>query len=265
MQVHGGAQVGDLEDERGRPGRRAWSFRMSRPYLQSVGTIGDRRTRPLTRVPWPVVPAEPTTSGPPPPPGTRSSARPSTASPSTATTAPRSTTSPTGRHPPAQPAAPLPLEGGPLRRGLRAAPDRLGRPGRARSPATPARAGRRSIIVLTAGFRFFEENPELVRLMRREALDGGAHLAASTWRSPCGRCSTQAVGFLEREMAAGDLPAPRPRAAAAHRLRRPAHATSATRPFLGGAARRRPAVAGRCCASASITSSTSSEPALLPQ
>ena len=31
-------------------------------------------------------------------------------------------------------------------------------------------------LVLTAGFRFFADNPAYVRLMRREAIDGGAHL-----------------------------------------------------------------------------------------
>jgi AcrR family transcriptional regulator len=59
-------------------------------------------------------------------------------------------------------------------------------------------------VVITVGFRFFEDNPAYVRLMRREALDGGAHLGggvdlAATLRP----LFDQAVGFLEREMAQG--------------------------------------------------------------
>lgn len=55
--------------------------------------------------------------------------------------------------------------------------------------------------VLSAGFDFFAENPDLVRLVRREALDGthfGVDLGASL--RPMYR---QAVGYLEREIAAG--------------------------------------------------------------
>lgn len=54
---------------------------------------------------------------------------------------------------------------------------------------------------LTAGFEFFAENPDLVRLVRREALDGG-HFGVdlgATLRP----MFEQAVGFLEGQMKAG--------------------------------------------------------------
>jgi AcrR family transcriptional regulator len=56
--------------------------------------------------------------------------------------------------------------------------------------------------IIVAGFRFFEENLEFVRLMRREAIDGGAHLGidlAAVLRPLFDR----AVAFLDREMEAG--------------------------------------------------------------
>jgi TetR/AcrR family transcriptional regulator len=57
-------------------------------------------------------------------------------------------------------------------------------------------------LVLTAGFRFFEQNQEYVRLVRREALDGGAHLGidlAAVLRPMFDR----AVDYFDREMQAG--------------------------------------------------------------
>jgi TetR/AcrR family transcriptional regulator len=56
--------------------------------------------------------------------------------------------------------------------------------------------------ILVAGFRFFQENPEFVRLMRREAIDGGAHLGidlAAVLRPLFDR----GAAYLDREMAAG--------------------------------------------------------------
>lgn len=57
-------------------------------------------------------------------------------------------------------------------------------------------------LVIQAGFDFFADNPDYVRLMRREALDGGAHLGidlAAVLRPLFDR----AVAYFEREMAAG--------------------------------------------------------------
>ena len=57
-------------------------------------------------------------------------------------------------------------------------------------------------LVLTAGFHFFEQNPNYVRLVRREALEGGTHLGidlAAVLRP----MFDKAVTYFEREMDEG--------------------------------------------------------------
>jgi AcrR family transcriptional regulator len=58
--------------------------------------------------------------------------------------------------------------------------------------------------VLAASLRFFRDNPDYIRLMRREAIDGGSHLAidlAAVLRP----LFDAAVAYLQREMDAGRL------------------------------------------------------------
>jgi AcrR family transcriptional regulator len=56
--------------------------------------------------------------------------------------------------------------------------------------------------VITAGFRFFEHNPEFVRMVRREALEGGAHLGFDLGGMLKPHFD-RAVEYFRREMEAG--------------------------------------------------------------
>jgi AcrR family transcriptional regulator len=58
--------------------------------------------------------------------------------------------------------------------------------------------------VLRAAFQYFETHGELVRLIRREALDGGPMLSAEVGRTLRPQFE-RAVEFIEREMDAGRL------------------------------------------------------------
>jgi TetR/AcrR family transcriptional regulator len=75
---------------------------------------------------------------------------------------------------------------------------------------SPERGWAKVELVLRAGFRFFADNPSYVRMVRREAIDGGQHLGidlASVLRPTFDR----AAEYFEREMAAGTFRTQDPR------------------------------------------------------
>jgi AcrR family transcriptional regulator len=57
-------------------------------------------------------------------------------------------------------------------------------------------------VVVTASFRFFQENPDFVRIVRREALDGVGHLGFDLGGA-IRPMFERAVAYFDREMARG--------------------------------------------------------------
>lgn len=81
----------------------------------------------------------------------------------------------------------------------------MGRVDQATSPDNPSREGWTLVdYVVTAGFQFFRENPEFVRIARREALDGGKHLGINLGVA-LRPLFERAVGYFQREMDDGNF------------------------------------------------------------
>jgi AcrR family transcriptional regulator len=75
----------------------------------------------------------------------------------------------------------------------------------ATSPDNPERSGWKLVDdVITEGFRFFQANPEFVRIVRREALEGGEHLGIDLGVA-LRPMFQQATAFFQKEMDEGHL------------------------------------------------------------
>jgi TetR/AcrR family transcriptional regulator len=68
--------------------------------------------------------------------------------------------------------------------------------------ASPKQGWDKVELVLRAGFRFFADNPSYVRLVRREAIDGGQHLAIDL-ASVLKPTFELAADYFDREIEAG--------------------------------------------------------------
>lgn len=79
----------------------------------------------------------------------------------------------------------------------------IDRVGEATSPENPDREGWSLVSdVITAGFRFFQANPEFVRIARREALESGSHSGIDLG-SALRPLFIRACDYFDREMGSG--------------------------------------------------------------